>query len=58
MTKRELKRIVKDALVRENGYAPAFKDITLLESNESGQYILFSVNGHVYSWDSVTMERR
>ena len=58
MIKRELKRIAKEALIREYGYGPAMKDITLLEANELGQYILFSVNGHVYSWDSVTMERR
>jgi hypothetical protein len=58
MTKRELKAIAREALIRENGYAPTYKEITLLEASGNGQYILFSVGGCEYSWDSITMEKR
>jgi hypothetical protein len=58
MTKRELKQIVKKALIRENGYAPSCREITLLEANGDGQYILFSIGSFEYSWDGITMDKR
>ena len=58
MTKRELKKIARQALIKENGYAPAYNEITLLEASGDGQYILFSVGGYEYSWDSFTMDKR
>ena len=58
MTKRELKAIVRRVLLCEYGYAPTYREITILESNEYGQWIEFSIGTHVYSWDSVTLEKR
>ena len=48
MTKRELKHIAQQALDSEYG----FSDITLLEANDNGLYILFSVRGKEYSFRS------
>ena len=58
MTKRELKAVARQALIGFNGYAPAYREITLLEASGNGQYILFQVGAYEYSWDSITMEKR
>ena len=52
MTKRELKHIAQQALDSEYGFAPKLSDITLLEANDNGLYILFSVRGKEYSFRS------
>ena len=52
MTKQELKKIRCAALESEYGFAPAYKNITLLESYDNGEYILFSVKGNVYNFSS------
>lgn len=52
MTKAEYKNIVKQALQSEYGFNPASKDIVLLEADGTGLYILFSVKGHEYRFDS------
>lgn len=52
MTKAELKNIVKEALQCEYGFSPAKTDIVLLEADSTGLYILFSVKGHEYRFDS------
>lgn len=43
MTNTELKRTAQGALKSEYGFAPALKDITLLEADRDGTYILFRV---------------
>ena len=58
MTKRELKSIARQALVKANGYAPTYKEITLLEASGDGQYVLFKVGSFEYSWDSYTLDKR
>lgn len=58
MTKIELKKIARSALILENGYAPSYSEITLLEACGDGQYIRFSVGAYEYSWDSYTMDKR
>lgn len=52
MTKSELKHIAKEALNSEYGFSPSLSDITLLEADDTGLYILFSVKGHEYRFDS------
>lgn len=47
-TKTELKIIAQAALKNEYGFQPALKEVTLLEANSGGGYILFEVNGHEY----------
>lgn len=58
MTNIELKREAIAAFRNEYGTAPRQKEVTLLEASADGQYILFRVNEHEYSWDSITMEKR
>lgn len=36
MTKIELKKIARSALILENGYAPSYTEITLLETSGDG----------------------
>lgn len=55
MKKQELRRIAQQALVNEFGFSPALNNITLLEANDSGTYILFNVNGHGYRFESYIM---
>jgi len=52
MTKQELKHIAKEALKCEYGFSPSLSDIILLEADGDGLYILFSVKGHEYRFDS------
>lgn len=47
-TKTELKEIAATALRYEYGFAPAKKDVVLLEASGDGTYILFDVNGIEY----------
>ena len=58
MTKRELKKIMQEALIMQYGFAPPQSKIKLLEASDSGQYILAEIGGYEYSWDSHTMEKR
>lgn len=52
MTKTTLKKIAQTALESEFGFAPAISNITLLEANGEGTYILFSVKGKDYRFES------
>lgn len=52
MTKNELKQIAKMALETEYGFGPKISDITLLEADGTGLYILFSVKGNEYRFES------
>ena len=52
MTKAELRKIAQQALESEYGFAPSINKIVLLEANGEGTYILFSVKGKEYSFDS------
>lgn len=52
MTKAKLRQIAQTALESEYGFAPAMSKITLLEANGEGTYILFSVKGKEYCFDS------
>lgn len=52
MKNNELKQIAQAALKSEYGFAPAKNQITLLEANENGTYIMFEVNGKVYKFNS------
>jgi hypothetical protein len=54
LTKTELKTIAQGALKAKYGFTPAKKQIILLESggNDTRIYILFSVNNHVYNFNS------
>lgn len=56
MKKQELRRIAQQALVNEFGFSPALNNITLLEANDAGTYILFNVNGRGYRFESYIME--
>lgn len=51
----ELKRIASEALKNEYGFAPAQKDIVLLECNRDGTYIMFEVRGKQYQFNSYIM---
>lgn len=51
-TKAELRRIAQTALKAEYGFAPAQDRIVLLEADRSGTYILFSVRGEEYRFES------
>lgn len=51
-TKAELRKIAQRALESEYGFAPAMNNIVLLEANGEGTYILFSVSGKEYCFDS------
>ena len=51
-TKQELRTIAKEALRSEYGFAPALKDIVLLEAYGDGTYILFEVKGNIYNFTS------
>ena len=51
-TKQELRTIAKEALKNEYGFAPATKDIVLLEAYGDGTYILFEVKGNIYRFES------
>ena len=50
-TKTELKKIAQLALDSEYGFAPALKEITLLEASD-GTKIYFKVNGKEYNFTS------
>lgn len=52
MTKATLRTIAQRALKSEYGFAPALNQITLLEANGEGTYILFEVNDKEYSFNS------
>lgn len=52
MTNKEFKTIAQTALKSEYGFAPAKNQITLLEANSDGTYIMFEVNGKVYQFNS------
>lgn len=52
MKKSELKNIAIQALNSEYGFSPKYSDITLLEADDTGLYILFSVKNHEYSFRS------
>lgn len=52
MTKQELKRIAQEALDSEYGFKPALDRVTLLESNDDGTYIAFTVRGRYYAFRS------
>ena len=52
MTKATLKDIAKAALQSEYGFSPKKADITLLEADDTGLYILFEVKGHEYRFNS------
>lgn len=54
-TKSEIKYFAQQALKSEYGFAPALKDITLLESSRDGTYALFKVNGKTYRFESCIM---
>lgn len=51
-TKNELKQIIRTALKAEYGFAPATNKITLLEANDDGTYIMASINGKEYQFNS------
>lgn len=54
MKKQELKKIAKNALNAEYGFAPALKDIMLLEAASDGSYIyiMFAIHGNKYQFHS------
>lgn len=52
MKNNELKQIAQAALKSEYGFSPAKNQITLLEANDNGTYIMFDVNGNVYQFNS------
>lgn len=48
----DLKKIAQGALASEYGFAPALESIRLMESNDNGTYIAFTVKGRYYSFRS------
>ena len=54
MSIRTLKVIAQAALKSEYGFAPALINIGIMESNDTGTYIAFTVNGKYYRFDSYT----
>ena len=58
---RLFKGYAQEALLCKYGFAPPKSAIDLLEthSDQHGpQYVLFTVGGHEYSYDGITMVRR
>jgi len=56
-----LKEYAQVACIRFFGFAPAKKNIVLLESHFNDnvpQYVMFSVNGNEYQYDGITMVKR
>ena len=53
-----LRKIAQGVLEREYGFAPGLMHIRLLEASGDGQYILFAVREHEYSYDGITLEKR
>lgn len=52
MTNLELRSIIQNALYNEYGFAPNKKEITLLEANDDGTYILFRIGKKEYRFNS------
>lgn len=52
MTIKQCKEIAREALEYEYGFAPYLKNIQLMETNDTGTYIAFMVNGRYYRFDS------
>ena len=58
---RIFKTYAQEALFQKYGFTAPKSAITLLEthSDRSGpQYVLFTVGGHEYSYDGITLDRR
>jgi hypothetical protein len=51
-SKRELKEIVQGAMLYDFGFAPALRDICLLEASGDGTHILFRLHNIEYTFDS------
>lgn len=48
----EMKKIAQAALRSEYGFKPPLDDIRLMESNDTGTYIAFTVKGRYYAFRS------
>ena len=51
-----LKKITQAALKSEYGFGPALINIGIMESNDTGTYIAFTVNGKYYRFDSYKLQ--
>lgn len=58
LTNRQLQQHAAKALTNEYGFAPEYKDIVLLEADGNGSYILFEVNGKVYSLNGDYIDKK
>lgn len=59
LTKTDLKRVAKNALANEYGFTVSkLENITLLEADGDGHYILFEVNGKEYRYNNGMIEKR
>lgn len=52
MAETELKKMAQKALKMNTGFAPALKNIKLLEASWDGKYILFQVDSKEYRFTS------
>ena len=48
----EMKRIAQAALNSEYGFKPSLDDIRMMESNDDGTYLAFTVRGRYYAFRS------
>lgn len=48
MTKYQLKSLAKDIFLYHYGFAPAVKDVVLMEADMDGSYIGCEIKGHGY----------
>ena len=58
---RKHRRYAEQGLLKEYGFVPDYRQIQILEAHDEGndcQYVRFSVGGHEYSYDGITMEKR
>lgn len=61
MTDRELKLYAQAAVAVEYGFRVPLCRITLLEGgfcDDNPQYVRFTIGGHEYSYDGITMDKR
>jgi len=50
-------KIIQDALKVYNGYAPTEKEIHIIECDRTGDWIVFSIDKFVYTWDGRKIDK-
>ena len=52
LTNIQLKKLVRDELKLQYGFAPKLNEIVLLEAVRDGSYVLFRVDVHTYRYNN------